>query len=116
MPLFLPHEGVSFRAHHTAIYVQGTHTKMEVIKGGLRLVRNLHYLWKVENGLCHFAPTKDNSHYKEGLLIIASLIDIDTPKDFKQRVVSMYRDGWLTADDLTIHPWYAEDSINAPRI
>lgn len=110
MPLTLPHAGVATAPNSPLICVTKRHIEVKRISGGARLDRRLHYLQKVEDGLCYFGGTKENSLSKEGLLLVVTIGDLSFPDDFKRRVINLYRDGWLTAHD-TWHFYYETDEV-----
>lgn len=115
MPLVLPHVAVTSRQNTRVVYIWDTLVEAEVVRGGLVLRREMHYLYKVDRGLCYFGVTKDNSLYKRKFQIVFQLADLVDPPEFKRKVINLYHEGYLTGHDSVIHPYY-DNETDLPRI
>jgi len=109
----LPNERVQCRPGNPVILLWGEakYSEIRLSSGGTTLLRDLHFLDKIESGLCYFGPTNKNTTRKEGLVIVVRSMDIIEPQEFKRRAFNLYQDGWLRANDRIIHRYYPTDDI-----
>ncbi len=113
MPLTLPFTGVQCLPRTQLISIENKRIEAKEINGGAHFSHKIHYLREVNSGLCYFGCTKDNSFWRDGLMLVVSLGDIDT-KDFRSLVMRMVLDGKLSPADTNWYKFHPTDEL--PRI
>lgn len=110
MPLTIPYKGIDCCPGNLLVTIEGDKTYSNIIRGGARFIRELHYLCYVHKGFANFAPTKKNSHYKQGMMLVVKLHDIVDP-EYKHKVINLLNNGYLNQNDDLWHKLYDTEDL-----